>query len=447
MPSEKPSRPTSKPKDQFAVDRRSFLATGASLASASAFSAIWSPAALAARKGQLVADPKKVIDLPPGFRYQILATSGMRMSDGYSYAGRPDGMGCFEYGKDWVLMVNHELSPQKDAISPYLSKAGPAKEAYDPKGIGGVSRLVIDPKTLAIKHSNLALVGTHRNCAGGVSPWGWLSCEENVSQDHGYVFACPIDQDQLQAAKIIRGYGRFHHEAVAIRPENYYAYLTEDRGDSCIYRFVPDSKAEPFRGELQALKIPGKPRLQLAELTKLGASFKADWIPLQKTDAPKDDLRERAQSKGAAILSRGEGIWYADEGRVVIVSTSGGPAGAGQVFELQDSLDGSSSVLKLVAQSQDKESLDSPDNITVAPWGDLVVAEDGGQVPHIRVINNRGEIFDLAKNSRGYGEFAGVCFSPDGSTLFVNLQVQGQTIAIQGPFREYLAKAQANPNV
>ena len=31
---------------------------------------------------------------------------------------------------------------------------------------------------------------------------------------------------------------------------------------------------------------------------------------------------------------------------------------------------------------------------------------------------------------------AGVCFSPDGSTLFVNIQVDGLTVAITGPFPE-----------
>ena len=32
------------------------------------------------------------------------------------------------------------------------------------------------------------------------------------------------------------------------------------------------------------------------------------------------------------------------------------------------------------------------------------------------------------------GGFAGACFSPDGSTLFANLQSPGITVAISGPF-------------
>jgi secreted PhoX family phosphatase len=35
---------------------------------------------------------------------------------------------------------------------------------------------------------------------------------------------------------------------------------------------------------------------------------------------------------------------------------------------------------------------------------------------------------------RDTGELAGVCFAPDGSTLFFNLQREGVTVAITGPW-------------
>ncbi|MFT3756490.1 MAG: DUF839 domain-containing protein [Pseudoxanthomonas sp.] len=37
----------------------------------------------------------------------------------------------------------------------------------------------------------------------------------------------------------ITAYGRFLHEAVAIDPADHAAYLTEDRSEGCLYRFVP----------------------------------------------------------------------------------------------------------------------------------------------------------------------------------------------------------------
>src|SRR5690606_34774302 len=132
-----------------------------------------------------------------------------------------------------ILMLNHELS----------------------WGKGGVSRLVVDNDTLELLSSNDVLDGTTRNCAGGPSPWGWLSCEETAG---GGVWLCPLKTAALlgpEARRRIDDYGSFQHEAVAIDPDTFIAYLTEDDGESHLYRMVPtDAKADPFTGQLQALK-------------------------------------------------------------------------------------------------------------------------------------------------------------------------------------------------
>ena len=41
-----------------------------------------------------------------------------------------------------------------------------------------------------------------------------------------------------------------------------------------------------------------------------------------------------------------------------------------------------------------------------------------------------------AKNGLSRSEIAGVCFSPDGRAMFVNLQTDGITLAITGPFED-----------
>jgi secreted PhoX family phosphatase len=52
-------------------------------------------------------------------------------------------------------------------------------------------------------------------------------------------------------------------------------------------------------------------------------------------------------------------------------------------------------------------------------------------------LTRQGQLFDLAKNIlpgfEGH-EFAGATFSPDGRTLFVNIQRPGVTLAIWGPW-------------
>ena len=50
-----------------------------------------------------------------------------------------------------------------------------------------------------------------------------------------------------------------------------------------------------------------------------------------------------------------------------------------------------------------------------------------------------GKLYTLAANA--YSEFAGATFSPDGSTLFVNIQSPGITFAITGPWRRLSSRS------
>ncbi|HEX4352916.1 MAG TPA: alkaline phosphatase PhoX, partial [Polyangiales bacterium] len=49
-------------------------------------------------------------------------------------------------------------------------------------------------------------------------------------------------------------------------------------------------------------------------------------------------------------------------------------------------------------------------------------------------VTPNGEIVDFARNATSLSEFTGPCFSPDGGTMFVNIQHDGLTLAIRGPF-------------
>ena len=88
--------------------------------------------------------------------------------------------------------------------------------------------------------------------------------------------------------------------------------------------------------------------------------------------------------------------------------------------------------------------LDFPDNVTTSKRGTLVVCEDNVSDNFIRGLTRKGELFDIALNrlvsstgtDRSNDEFAGSTFSPDGHTLFVNIQASaGMTFAIWGPWR------------
>ncbi len=416
----------------MALNRRSFLRKTAAAAALSLPFAFGRRSASAGPAGGLVDDPTGILDLPAGFSYTVVQEHFVDMTDGYRVPGRPDGMACFAgAGGTYVLMRNHELSNGDFGNGPYkLGQLAP-KEAYNPTATGGVTRVVVDANTLQPVSSNLVLVGTVRNCAGGPSPWGWLSCEENTATNHGYVFLCPADADAVSMPQKITGYGRYNHEAVAIDPATNIAYLTEDRGDSCLYRFVPDQMAVPFVGKLQALKVTGENNLDTSEDHADGTTWSIEWVDVDEPDPSGDTVRYEAQGKGAAIISRGEGIWYAD-GVVYICSTNGGPSGNGQIF----ALDVAAQTLEVLAQSTSSSILDNPDNICVAPWGEVFMAEDGGGTQYIRVLDEAGNITDFARNALSDSEMAGVCFSPDGRVLFVNIQKDGLTLAITGDFPE-----------
>lgn len=192
------------------LSRRRFFSCIAGVAGASAAFAALSRRAEAKDSplGPLVQDPDGVIDLPSGFRYVVLQTVGDAMSDGNLTRAAPDGMAAFPGARagEVVLMRNHELN-----------------------GEGGVSRLVVATQTLTLLSSNDVLTGTDRNCAGGPSPWGWLSCEETPV---GGVWLCPTDSTQVlsgEARRRIDAYGSFKHEAVCVDPDTLTAYLTDSR--------------------------------------------------------------------------------------------------------------------------------------------------------------------------------------------------------------------------
>ncbi len=389
----------------------------------------------AGRFGPLVRDPAGIFDLPAGFTYQVVQRTGGATDDGYRIPGSFDGMGCFE-GPDGTLtlMRNHECL-WLPMTGPYRMGQPPAPEAFDKAAHGSVTRVVLKADNLEVLSTNLVLAGTVRNCAGGRSPWGWLSCEETTDAGHGYVFRCPTDARRVSQAEPIKGYGRYRHEAACVDPTTFVAYLTEDQDDSCVYRFVPSSMDTPFDGRLEAMLLGGRARVDTSRELRVGAPIDVTWVGIDEPDPKKDTVRHQGHAKGAAILKRGEGIWLEGDD-VFICSTSGGPRSAGQIFRLTLGRGRKPDQLTLLAESTDTDVLNMPDNITMAPWGELFLAEDsvlGEQ--RIRVLAKDGKVSDFGRNALSRSELAGVCFSPDGGTLFLNIYGDGLTLAVRGPFR------------
>lgn len=388
--------------------------------------------------GGLIHDADGILDLLPDFSYSIIQRRGQAMSDGFVVPGRPDGAMC-SAGKDGeiILLRNHENRDLEGDGSPYLPEHSMPEEAYDTTGLGGVTRVVLDARTLDVKSSNLVLAGTSWNCAGGPSPWGWLTCEEIVRPDHGFVFACSPDASSVQPPQRIEGYGRFRHEAVAIDPETNIAYLTEDQPDGSFYRFVPVDRDEPFSGVLQALRVVEQPGLNTARLPP-GQALMIDWVDIPDPAPASDTVRVQAGMLGAARVQRAEGIWLSGK-EVFICATSGGRTGCGQVLRLDLERD----TLEVLVESPDRDTLNGPDNICLSPHGMLYIAEDGLGHCFVRRVTLDGEVAPFARNALSQSEITGLCFTPDGETLFLSLQEDGLTLAVRGPFEEAHASRSA----
>ena len=80
----------------------------------------------------------------------------------------------------------------------------------------------------------------------------------------------------------------------------------------------------------------------------------------------------------------------------------------------------------------DTDNYDGPDNITVSPYGGILLAEDGNGIQHLVGVTDQGKSYPLARNELDGSEFAGVAFSADGSTLFVNIYSPGHVFASPG---------------
>jgi len=257
------------------------------------------------------------------------------------------------------------------------------------------------------------------------------------------VFLCKTDAPRVLPAERLLAYGRFNHEAACVHPRSLTAYLTEDRSDGCLYRYRPENPAQPFTsGRLQALRVSGIKNLDTTKDLDHGTPLEVDWVDIPNPNPRDDTVRQQAAAAGAARFCRGEGMVLSGD-TVYFSCTSGGRQGTGQIFKLSigTGRDGNRDKVELFAESPGPSVLDMPDSLCLTPWGDLLVAEDGPGEQFLRGITPEGRVYDIARNARSSGEFAGICLSPRADALFVNLQMDGLTVAIMGPLTELSRRA------
>lgn len=384
------------------MNRRTLLRAAVIGGGSAAFSgALWSSAAQAAPAqngpspyGPLQAADANGIQLPAGFTSRIVARSSQTVAGtSYVWHNAPDGGAVFADGSGWIYVSNSEINPGGGASAIKFNSSGTITSAYR------------------------ILSNTRQNCAGGATPWNkWLSCEE-VSL--GYVY----ETDPWGGAAVQRpALGKFKHEAAACDPVRQAIYLTEDESNGCFYRFLPATWGNLASGTLQVLKAG----------TATSGSFTWGTVP----DPDGSPTVTRDQVSGAKRFNGGEGCHYAND---TVWFTTKGDNRVWQVNLLN-------STYELAYDdglvNPGPAPLTGVDNITGSTFGDLYVAEDGGNM-EINIITPDDIVAPVLRiTGQSSSEICGPAFTPAGNRLYLSSQrgtsgssSGGITYEITGPFR------------
>lgn len=417
---------------QTAIHRRNLL-KGAAYASAVAGSLAFSPGHYSRMLttptvegdgpyGPLQEPDANGVALPAGFSSRIIAESGkpviglntlgQEVALPYVWHPFPDGAACY---------------PEEDGGYRYVNNSEVPAASVGGMGFGGAGAIRFDADGNVVSAYRI-LDGTIGNCAGGATPWGtWLSCEENGNS--GRVWECAPD-GSFEAAPLDM-LGLCNHEAVAVDPVNQHLFSTEDNGSSLFYRYVPAPgyyDRAMAEGRLEA-STPDHGTLQAAELDEAG---NVTWLDIEDpTATPLRDQVEGTRFDGT------EGIWY-DTGYVYFTTK-----GDDRVW-VHDIAHQTITVLYDADEFPDAP-LTGVDNVTIAPSGDVLVAEDGGNLEIRLIAADTREVAPLVRLpglAHSASEITGPCFSPDGTRLYFSSQRGGAsmpgagvTFEVTGPFR------------
>lgn len=420
--------------------------------------------------------------LPERFSYAAFAKTGSAMEDGNAMPALLGAMAAFARPDGLVRLVrNHEHPGGQAPVNGELSAPG---ARYDALAGGGTTTLDIDLARRSLVRAFVSLTGTIASGAGGVvaidGSTGWMTNEAAVAgpptwaEEHGYNFFVPGGGDhQPPTADPFRAMGRFAHKAIIRDPVSGIFYQTEDAGPgrgSGFYRYQP-ATADARTGRLQMLAVKAWPRADLRHGQRLFKPLPVEWVdiadpdpgPITESGSPHaTSVFAQGTASGGAVFNRLGGLWNGGKS-VFFASRNGGDAktgvvdsdgyeqGYGQIWEYRPRGDAGGQLI-LVFESPGGDVLDWPDQLLVTPRGAILLCDRGRRggggmaaatasagPSRLIGITRTGDAFELASNRLNGTALAGPCFSPDSSTLFVNIAGDyaagsGMTLAITGPW-------------
>lgn len=200
--------------------------------------------------------------------------------------------------------------------------------------------------------------------------------------------------------------GSYAHEAVAIDVKNDCAYLTEDRPDGGLYRFTATN----------GLPDLSRGTLEIAAVVVRGGEKFVEW---KKVDDPYARTRPtRRQVASYQPFAGGEGIAIQDD---VVYFTTKHDNRVWRYETRSNHLD-----ILYEAGALDNSILTGVDNLVISPAGDVLVAEDRGDM-QIVSISPEGEPMPLLQIiNHDKSEIAGPAFDPSFTRLYFSSQ-RGQS--------------------
>jgi len=403
----------------------------------------------------------RIVDLPEGFAYQVLSHAGNRMSDGFYKPMHPAGMGVFSGPENQVILVrNHNVSPGGPSrkgpfgFKRHLLGELDSSLVYDMGGdkgkasLGGTTTLVYDLESEEVVRQHLSLAGTFRNAAGTETPWrSWISCERTKQsadakhgKDHGYCFEVPASSASAPVEPApLRAMGRFPRGGLAVAPDSGFLYQTEAEQRGLLYRFVPNERGKlRGGGVLQALAAVGRSQMDARQFGVGHTPIPVRWVDLDVEGKPLDSLRRQGEKLRCSTFANG-GAMCTDGGNVYFICGESQGTIGNQIWQYSSGrntanaeVDGE---LELVMSFHNDSALTSVADLSVTPWGDLLLCGQRQDGAFLAGATMEGRVYLIAQSrfSGGY-PFEGATFAPDGRTLFVNIPKGGFTIAIKGPW-------------